>query len=136
MKRLVNLRNLVAIGKKDYFDTSIWNHIKYLEAEENQVEEYELNSWEEAYSAIKRNEVRNAAINTTLFGKPCIVISWGSFDKRNTVLTERNFKPIKVRWEWVAVKKSYSIKDLANLLPAEQFCEWLKDNGINKYSDF
>jgi hypothetical protein len=24
----------------------------------------------------------------------------------------------------------YTMKDLADLLPADQFCEWLKDHGI------
>lgn len=135
MKKLVNLRCYVAIGTDDYADTSIWNHIRYIEDEEPT--EYTLETWKEAYEAIKTNHVRNAEVGLTFFGKrDTIEIGWGSLYDHKSVMTEKNFIPIHVKWVWEEVGKNYTIKDLANLLPANQFCDWLKDQGITQVGSF
>ncbi len=131
MKKLVNLRNYAAIGNKDYCDTSIWNHIRYVDESECETVEYTLETFEEAYKAVSENRIRNGEISATLFGnKPLIEIGWGDIGKCKTVLSKKNFKPIHVKWAWEEVERMYTMKDLASLLPADQFCEWLKDRGI------
>lgn len=130
MKKLVNLRCYVAIGNDDFADTSIWNHIRYVEVEDNTTE-YTLNTWEEAYNAVADNRIRNAETGTTFFGNhPTIEIGWGSIHRDKSVMTAKRFKPIHVKWEWLEVNRVYTMKDLADLLPAKQFCDWLKDQGI------
>lgn len=131
MKKLVNLRNYVAIGNDDYCDTSIWNHIRYVDEKECETVEYTLETFEEACKAVSENRIRNGEMNSTLFGnKPLIEISWGDIYKCKTVLSQKNFKPIHVKWQWEEVDRMYTMKDLASVLPADQFCEWLKDRGI------
>ena len=135
MKKLVNLRCYVAIGTDDYADTSFWNHIQYIEEEEPT--EYTLETWKEAYEAIKTNHVRNAEVGLTMFGKrDTIEIGWGDLYQHKSVMTEKKFIPIHVKWVWEDVTRNYSIKDLADLLPAKQFCEWLKDQGITQIGSF
>jgi hypothetical protein len=135
MKKIVNLRCYVAIGTDDYADTSIWNHIRYIEVEEPT--EYTLETWKEAYEAIKTNHVRNAEVGLTMFGKrDTIEIGWGDLYQHKSVMTEKKFIPIHVKWVWEDVTRNYSIKDLADLLPAKQFCEWLKDQGITQIGSF
>lgn len=133
MKKLVNLRCYVTVGNnKDYCDTSIWNHIRYVEVSETNSTEYTLHTFEEAFAAVADNHIRNAETSTTLFrNRPTVEISWGDIGRCKTVLTEKNFRPVYVKWAWEEVEKAYSIKSLADLLPAEQFCEYLKDRGIN-----
>lgn len=131
MKKLANLRCYVAIGKGKYQDTSFWNNIRYEEADECDTVEYTLNTWKEAYEAVESNRIRNASAYRTLFGnKPAIEFSWNSLERSRTTLTEKSFKPVHVKWVWEEVSELYTIQDLANLLPANQFCEWLKDRGI------
>ena len=130
-KKLVNLRCYVAIGNGDYCDTSFWNHTRYVEVGECDTLEYTLETWEDAYSAVDANKIRNASTFTTFFGnKPAIEFSWGRLERSRTTLTERTFKPVRVKWQWEEVDRVYTMKDLADILPAEQFCEWLKDRGI------
>ena len=135
MKKLVNLRCYVAIGTDDYADTSIWNHIRYIEDES--VTEYTLETWEEAYEAVKNKHIRNAEVGLTLFrNRDTIEITWGDLYRSKSVMTEKKFIPIHVKWQWEEVTRAYSIKDLADLLPAKQFCEWLKDQGITQIGSF
>ena len=130
-KKLVNLRCYVAIGNGDYCDTSFWNHTRYAEVGECDTLEYTLETWEDAYSAVDANKIRNASTFTTFFGnKPAIEFSWGRLERSRTTLTERTFKPVRVKWQWEEVDRVYTMKDLADILPDEQFCEWLKDRGI------
>lgn len=131
MKKLVNLRCYVAIGNKDYCDTSIWNHIRYVEVSDTSSTESTLHTWEEAFAAVANNEIRGAETGYTLFrNRPTIEIHWGDWGKCTTEMTEKTFKPIHVKWVWEEVEKMYTMKNLADLLPADQFCEWLKDRGI------
>lgn len=135
MKKLVNLRCYVAIGNDDYCDTSVWNHIRYVEVSECNTTEYTLESFEEAFAAVADNHIRNAETSTTLFrNQPTIEIGWGDFYRNKSVMTKKTFKPIHVKWEWQEVKRMYTMKDLADLIPADQFCEWLKDRGITMVS--
>lgn len=131
MKKLVNLRCYAAVGKSEYCDTSIWNHIRYVEVEETNSTEYTLETFEEAFAAVADHHIRNAETSCTLFGnRPMIEIRWGDIHKCTTSMTKKTFKPIRVKWEWEEVTRMYTMKDLADLLPAEQFCDWLKDRGI------
>lgn len=128
MKQLVNVKCYVSIGNDPFFyNTSIFDNIRYIEVGNNRVVEYELNTFEEALAAVKNKRVKNAVVRTTLFKKkPVIELS---LIERETIktITEKNFKPLKVKWEKKNVK-SYTIKELSNELPAEQFCEYLKDH--------
>lgn len=131
MKKLVNLRNYVAIGSDEYRDTSIWNHIRYVEENACNTTEYTLETFEQAFAAVADNCIRNAETGTTLFrGRPTIEIGWSDIYRTKSEMTEKTFKPLRVKWEYEEVTKLYTMKDLADLLPADQFCEWLKDRGI------
>lgn len=45
-------------------------------------------------------------------------------------MTERTFKTVRVKWVAEPVKTHYSFNDLKDLLPAEDFCKYLKDQKI------
>ena len=128
MKQICNLRCYVAIGKGEYEDTSFWNHWRYCEIGET--EEYVI-SWGELYDLVEEHHIRNAELTTNFFGKPVVKIGWANVYKNKTKITARNFHPIWVKWSAKPVDRFYSIKRLAEMLPAEDFCEYLKDNGIN-----
>ena len=128
MKQICDLRCYVAIDKKDYEDTSMWKHLRYCEP--GKTEEY-ITSWGDLYDLVEGHHIRNAELTTNLFGKPVVKIRWADIYKNQTKITYRNFRSIEVKWAAEPVKTIYSIKDLADLLPAEDFCEYLKDQGIN-----
>jgi hypothetical protein len=88
-------------------------------------------SWDVLYDLVKGHHVRNAELDTNLFGKPVIKIGWADIYKHKSRITERNFRFVKVKWAAKPVDRLYSIKDLADMLPAEDFCEYLKDRKID-----
>ena len=134
MKKLINLRCYVAIGDTEFCDTAIWNHIRYIGMEgSSSSTEYYYGTFAEAHKAIENNMIRNAETGFTLFrSRPTIEIHWGDIMRNNTELTEKTFEPIRVKWTKEEVERMYTMKDLIDLLPADQFCEWLKDRGITQ----
>jgi hypothetical protein len=95
--------------------------------------EYYYGTFSEAHEAIENNMIRNAETGSTLFrNRPTIEIHWGDIMRNNTELTEKTFEPIHVKWTKEEVTRLYTMKDLIDLLPADQFCEWLKDRGITQ----
>ena len=138
MKKLIDLRCMVAIGNNEYCDTSIWSHIRYIEMDDSSSStEYYYGTFAEAKEAVERNMIRGAEVEHTLFrNRPYLDIHWGDIYKNNTWVTEKNFEPIRVKWEKQEVTRWYTMKDLVDLLPADQFCEWLKDQGITQIGTF
>lgn len=132
MKQLVNVKCYVSIGNDSFFyNTSIFDDIRYIEVGNNRVVEYELNTFEEALAAVKNKRIKNAVVRTTLFKKrPVIELS---LIERETIktITEKNFKPLRVKWEKKTIN-SYTIKELSEELSAEQFYEYLEDHNIFK----
>ena len=127
MKQICNLRCYVAIGKKDYEDTSMWKHLRYCTP--SMIEE-RVTSWDALWYLVEEHHIRNAEQDSNLFGKAVVKIGWADIYKRKTKITARNFRSVKVKWVAKPVERIYSIKELADMLPAEDFCEYLKDHGI------
>ena len=128
MKKICDLRCYVAIGKQDYEDTSMWKHLQYCKP--GSTEEC-ITSWDDLCDLVEGHCIRNAELTTNLFGKPVVKIGWAGLYASKTKITDRNFRSIRVKWAAEPVDTVYSIKDLADLLPAEDFCEYLKDRRMD-----
>lgn len=128
MKKICDLRCYVAIREGEYEDTSLWKHLRYCET--GDTEEECVTSWDDLCDLVKGHHIRNAELTTNLFGNPVVKIGWADIYKSETKITYRNFKTLYVKWVADPYDKIYTIKDLAEMLPAEDFCEYLKDNGI------
>ena len=90
---------------------------------------HEFLDFDFAYDFIKNNDIHCCRAEQTLFRKKPRII-YGLFD--NWVIERKNFKNIAIKCEYRPVKEVLTIQDLIELLPAEQFVEWLKDNKITK----
>jgi hypothetical protein len=107
--------------------------LRYCEPRED--EYFELNTFAEAVEAIKRGAIHRAEIDHTFFGKkPRIVLRVGDIHHDRITMTERTFKPIRVKRTWEAYDQTITAKALSNELPADDFCEYLKDRGILQIS--
>lgn len=130
MKQIVDYRVLISIDGGKFEDTSIWKHLSYEEPKEERITE--LNTFAEAYEAIKNDKIMNAVAGYTFFrSRPQIELSTANWDCRKT-MTEKNFKKITVKEMWATCNEKNTIKGLASMLSAEEFCEWLKDHGISQ----
>lgn len=128
MKKVADFIQYVSFdGGKTFQDTSIWNHLCYVEPAEDKI--VVLETFEQAYEYIKADKLMNAEIDTTFFkGRKQIHISTADLDYRRS-FTEKNYKPIVIKTV-LEEKTDVSIKNLFHLLSADEFCEWLKDRNI------
>lgn len=133
MKEIKNYRHYFAIGNEEYQDTSMWDALHYCESKRDKT--FELNTFEEVVQAIENGLIHRAEVGRTFFGnKPMIILNTDDLYGFSIKMTEKNFKPIRVKHAWEDYKKIISINALAKELPADEFCEYLKDRGIFQIS--
>lgn len=116
-------------GWKNFVDTSIWKHVRYLTPEDAKTWTFTIKSFDELVGLVKDGLFMNAELSTNFFRKTVVRLS-NVEDYLSTAVTKRNFKPIEVRCAYN--KMNLSMKGLAETLDAESFCEYLKDRGITK----
>lgn len=116
-------------GWKNFADTSIWKHVRYLTPEDAKTWTFTIKSFDELVGLVKDNLFINAELSKSFFGKTIVRLS-NVEDYCSTAVTAKNFKPIEVRCAYNKINAS--IKELANTLDADSFCEYLRDRGITK----
>lgn len=132
MKKVFDRRVLVKFqGDKEWNDTSIFHHYVYTDEEfEQENFHYEMKNFTEAYNFIREGYLRNAEISQTfLTKKPQIKISIGGIHDIIIKYTEKNFKPFEVKIVYENIN-NVKITTLADLLNADEFCEYLRDRDI------
>lgn len=129
MKELYNHIIEVSINDSFFEDTSIFNHVSYMEYEK--AKEYNFNNFEDFYEFVKNNDIIGIkAGKTMIFNKPAVYITRAdSMDTKR--ITKRNFKKISIVDTYRKYYNRTTIKELAYLISAEDFVEWLKDRDIN-----
>ena len=131
MKKIYDKRCLIRVNNEEEFhDTSIFYHLSYIEDTDAITTERVFTDFQEVYEFIANDGVMNAESTHTLFrNRPEIRLSTVDGDCVS-YYTEKNFKSLAVRWDYREVKPT--IKTLADLLTADEFCEYLTDRGITK----
>lgn len=133
MKKIVDLQCYVSVNGEEYYPTSYNSHWRYVDenAVGQQTEEI-TGIWSVACEWVKNHKIRNAEMGQTLFtNRPTLKIFYGDIHRDRVEYTQKEFRTIKFKWIAEPVETVYSITTLAKALPAEQFCEWLKDQGIS-----
>ena len=131
MKKIYDKKCLIRVNnEKEFHETSIFYHLCYLEEKETQTTERVFTDFQKAYEYVENGGVMNAVTSRTFFrNKPEIRLSTVD-DYCAGYYSEKNFKSLAVRWEYKEVKPT--MKTLADLLTADEFCEYLTDRGITK----
>lgn len=131
MKQLIDLRCYVSVNGEDYCDTSFRNQYRYVDVDIPAETELIIQEWDMAYKVVAENRVRNACVDVTSIKKrPCISIHYASFSRSDRTITKKNFKVLKYKWVCEPVLEHLSFETLMKYLPADQFCEWVKDQGV------
>ena len=129
MKKVVNYRQKISVNGSEFKDNSSFNCFRYIEVPEE--EEIVINSFAAAVEIIERGEIRGASVEGTLFrNKPYLHFTFCDFDAFEMTVFPKNFKSIKMRKVYEESDGKLTLKQLAGTLPAEEFCEYLKDRGL------
>lgn len=129
MRKLVDEVVMYRVNGGEWRDTSIWHHAKYIE--ETQCEPYltKKMTFAETVKAIEVGLVRNASTDVTAFRKrPYITLPSTSGCTLNYTYFEKEIESVEVK----IVYEPYSttMKHLAEVLSADEFCAYLRDRGI------
>lgn len=118
-------------GQKEFVDTSIWQHARYIEPKEAKNWTGLIRDFPQLVDLVKDGFFMNGRLEKTLFRKPMVVLgNVNDFYTGGDKITAKNFKPIEFRCAYN--KMSVSMKELAETLDADSFCEYLRDRGITK----
>lgn len=137
MKRLVNERVEYRVNEGKWIDFSIWNRYRYLDDEQIAEKAFQTEelTFQETKEYIEEGYCNFGKIGKATFTKrEYIEFPSGSILDGDLRYYKNNFKSATFRKTFLEVNRILTIKDLSDLLPAEQFCEYLKDRGITIYS--
>lgn len=132
MKKIFDRQVMIKIdGWEEFEDTSIFRHLTYTNEELGNTDfSYRFETFEEAKKAVEEGWIMNAESTTTFFKKrPLLKFSTANRDCSLSI-TEKNFEPIEVKIMHVE-ESGLSIRTIADLLTANEFCEYLKDRAIS-----
>ena len=127
MKKILDYRCYISTDGEHYFDTSIRYHLTYTEPRAEKV--LTINTFDKLVEAVKNKVIMNAGLTHTFFRrKPMVELRQG-WDN-DYFVTEKNFKPIYVKEVWEELTEQKSFSKLADMLPAEEFVEYVIDRGM------
>ena len=132
MRKLVDEGVMYRVNGGEWRDTSIWHHAKYIEESECETYLTKKMTFAETIKAIDAGLVRNASTDVTLFRKrPYIILPSTSGHTLNYTYFEKEIESVEVK----IVYEPYAttMKHLAEVLNADEFCAYLRDRGITTY---
>lgn len=136
MKRLVNERVEYRVNEGEWIDVSIFNRYRYLDDEQIAEKSFQTKelTFQETKEYIEEGYCNFGTVGKTFFTKrEYIELPSKSVLESDLRYYENNFESATFRKTFLEVDRILTIKALADLLPAEQFCEYLKDRGITTY---
>lgn len=132
MKKLVNVRKEYRLNGGEWTDTSICNHIRYKEESECVTKTSEvITNWADALEYVASDKMCNSTVEHTFFRNiPYLRLPKNScLDYPWREVKEKEFKSLEVRV--IYLEFDTNLKALAELLSADEFCQYLKDRGLN-----
>jgi hypothetical protein len=136
MKKIYSHSTYIKLnGEKNWMPTNIYNHYFYLEEEEAKERSFEIDeitSFEDAKEIVESGIIMNAEIGKTFFKKkPLLRFTVPKYPEMVETCTEKQFKSLGVKVVYEE-ERNLKIKKLAEVLSAEELCEYLRDRGIAK----
>lgn len=126
MKTVCDYRQIIVLEKEE-FDTSICRHLNYSEPTEFT---REIDTFDELVDLVENDVIFNATIIMSLFGKKKVKLCKADLFDNKRIITEKNFKPFKIKCINKVDTRKNSFNTLMELLDADDFTEWCKDHGV------
>lgn len=132
MKKVIEVRKQYRLNNsEEWIDVTNFHPISYREESECEDKYRVIDTWQDAVGYVTEGLLPNAEMHMTFFKKRIYLILPNNniYEDFRTVVNEKDFKKMEVR---VIYRKYHcSMKELANILSADEFCEYLKDRGIS-----
>ena len=126
-KTIVDYRQIIVLDGEE-FDTSCKRHLSYDVPKETILK---IDTFDRLLELIEKDCIFNARIELSMFKKEKIAILYKAdlYDFKK-VINRKTFKPFTIKCVNEIDTRHNSFKTLMELLEAEDFTEWCKDQGI------
>ena len=131
MKKIVDFRQMICINKRTggLSDTSIWKHIHYWD--EAEIEQYEclhnFKDFESLWAYVADGHILNATCKQNRLLGRYVRFSLEFCCYR---VYEKGYKDQVILKQVCNPRPNLTMKELANLLPADEMAEYLVDRGL------
>ena len=134
MKKIYSYNQTININGKDYGKASIFNKY-FLSDEEKKDTPIKYESFEKLYNDVEKGKIINAYCGTTFFKKRrAVKFSTETTDMPITI-TEKNFQYVGIGKLYKDVTDIFTIRELSDILTADEFCDFLKDRKVFEIKD-
>ena len=132
MKKVFDKRVYIKLeGWEDYKDTSIFKDLQFLPEEKAVEKSFCIRDFKELVAKVQNGVVCNAEMDETFFKhRPKVILHTEDLFNNRFSVTEKSFVSIKIKIEYLEDKNT-SLKTLSEMLPADDFVEYLKDKEIS-----
>ena len=131
MKKVIEARKQYRLNNGEWTDVTEFNPISYREKDECKDKYRTIDTWKDAVGYVAEGLLPNAEMHMTFFKKRIYLILPNNniYSDFRTVVNEKDFKKLEVRV--IYREPVLTIKQLANILDADEFLQYLKDRGIS-----
>ena len=130
MKQVYDCEQLIALGTHcEFKHTFIWDNLHLLDAEQvlNATNQTYYENFNDFFKACEEGKIRNAHAYLGLFKTPKVDVRCG-IDWYT--ITARNFPDCICVWNRAKDVSHYSMKELMEKLPADEFAEYLRERNV------
>lgn len=111
-----------------FVDTSYYYHYHYLETPEIIQTIQFFTNYDKLMQTVAHGDIRGATIDYPMFGNKAYLNFFDGGNMTHYNITRKNFKRVVVRTTYREVK-GYSLKDLYERLPADEFLQYCADRN-------
>lgn len=132
MKHVFDRRTYIKLNGWECFkDTSIFKDLQFLPEGKATEKLFYIRDFKELVTKVQNGLICNAEMDETFFKhRPKVVLHTADLFNDSFSVTEKNFAPLEIKIEYLKVK-NISLKTLSEMLPADDFVEYLKDREIS-----
>lgn len=135
MRKLVDRRQYYRINGGEWIDTSMFKHYHYKEESKCDGTKVTLiTNFEQAVQFVEDDRLINGEVEYSFFRHiPTLKLPSGNWLSLNmyTYINEKKFESLEIKIEYEPAE-TLTLKALASLLNADEFCAYLKDRGISQ----
>lgn len=133
MKKIVDVKTLYSVNGSDWILLDDASRIRYYEEEMTTNWKSSELDVEEFIRWSSEGMIPEVEIGKTLFRKRPYLLLPHPTELYDVRFYNDEIKSLRIKRMYLSCP-NITIKSLANLLPADQFCEYLKDRGITSFS--
>lgn len=128
MKQIQEFNCEIAFNGGEYHNISVFYNFRYVEPQEDKIKI--ITDWNAFYNEVAKGNIPRCWIYKTLFRHIPYVKYTHPWRDWCYKITKENFEKVEIKKNYKPTKRDFTFAELQEVLPADDFCEWLKDKNV------